>query len=162
MPFRPNQVVIIHYTLKDDLGNLVDSTNAEEPFAFLSGQEEILPKLEEQLSMMQVSSRKTVVLKPEEAYGIYEKDDIEIVKRSDFPHDTELEVGMDYVAETEEGETPFTITRIDGDDVTIDFNHPLAGRTLTFDVQLVNVRDASAEELNHGHAHGDGGIKHQD
>jgi FKBP-type peptidyl-prolyl cis-trans isomerase SlyD len=159
MPFKPNQVVTIHFTVKDDLGNLVDSTSGEEPFSFLSGQEEILPVLEEQICAMSVKSSKQVVLKPADAYGEYDAEDIEVVQRSDFPKDTALEVGSDYVAEDEEGETPFTIKSIDGDEVTLDYNHPLAGRTLTFDVQLISVREATKEELAHGHAHGRGGVQ---
>ncbi len=161
MPLKINQIVSIGYTLTDDEGNVVDSANSAAPFSFISGKNQILPMLEEKLGEMLIGSNKIVVIPPEEGYGIYDENALQKVDRAEFPEDTALEVGMSFFADTPDGkEIPVVIKNIEGNDITLDFNHPLAGKTLTFDVQLLNLRDATAEELSHGHAHGAGGHHH--
>ncbi len=157
MSIKPNQVVTIHFTVKDEEGNVVDSTQDGQPFSFLSGRNQILPKLEEQIGEMIIGSKKEVKLTPQDAYGEYQDEAVQSVNRSDFPEGADLEEGMGFVANMADGkQIPFVITRIAGDDITIDFNHPLAGKTLTFEVELLDVRDATPEELSHGHVHGPG------
>ena len=161
MSIKPDQVVTIQYTVKDEDGKVVDATGEDNSYSFLSGQNQILPKLEETISEMLIGSTKTVVLSPEEAYGEYQDEAVQQVNRSDFPEGTQLDVGMSFVANMADGkQLPFVITAVDGDDITIDFNHPLAGKTLTFEVKLIDVRDATPEELAHGHVHGPGGHAH--
>ncbi len=161
MSLKSNQVVSINYTLKDEDGNVIQATDKENPFSFISGQGQILPKLEEQLDGMLIGSKKEVTLSAEEAYGNYQEEAIQNVKRTDFPEGTDLQKGMGFVANTPDGrQMPFTISEIKEDDITIDFNHPLAGKALTFDVELLNVREATNEELEHGHVHGAGGHQH--
>ncbi|MGE5401125.1 MAG: FKBP-type peptidyl-prolyl cis-trans isomerase [Ignavibacteriales bacterium] len=161
MPIKPNQVVTVNYSLKDENGEILDATTKEQPFAFLSGQNQILPKLEEEISTMIIGSKKQIVLSPEEAYGEYQPESVQVVNRSNFPEGSKLEEGMEFVANTPDGQQlPFIITKIEGDDITLDFNHPLAGETLTFDLELLDIRDATAEELTHGHVHGNGGHHH--
>ncbi len=161
MSIKPDQVVTIQYTVKDEDGKVVDATGEDNSYSFLSGQNQILPKLEETIGEMLIGSTKTVVLSPEEAYGDYQEEAVQQVNRSDFPEGTQLDVGMSFVANMADGkQLPFVITAVDGDDITIDFNHPLAGKTLTFEVKLIDVRDATPEELAHGHVHGPGGHAH--
>ncbi len=161
MSIKPDQVVTIQYTVKDEDGKVVDATGEDNSYSFLSGQNQILPKLEETISDMLIGSTKTIELSPEEAYGDYQEDAVQQVNRSDFPEGTQLEVGMSFVANMADGkQLPFVITAVDGDDITIDFNHPLAGKKLTFEVKLIDVRDATPEELAHGHVHGPGGHAH--
>ena len=158
MPLKSNQVVSIGYTLTDEEGNVIDSATHVNPFSFLSGKNQILPALEEKLGEMIIGSKKIVVLSPENGYGVYDEMALQVVDRSEFPAETQLEEGMGFVADTPEGgQMPFTIKKIDGENITLDFNHPLAGKTLTFDVELINLREATTEELSHGHIHGAGG-----
>ena len=161
MSVKPNQVYTITYTLTDGDGNIIEVTNKENPFSFISGINQILPKLEENVNGMLIGSKKKVTLSPEEAYGIYSDSAIQIINSTEFPEDSELEVGMGFISESQDGqEMPFIIKKIDGENITLDFNHPLAGRTLTFDLELLNVRAASNEELSHGHVHGPTGHHH--
>ncbi len=161
MALNNNQVVTINFTLKDEEGNIIEETSKEQPFSFISGNQQILPELEKNVSEMIIGSKRTVVLEPENAYGIYNDTSIQTVSRSDFPDDAKLEVGMGFVADTPDGrQMPFVIKNIDDENITVDFNHPLAGHTLTFDVELLELREASPEELAHGHVHGAGGHHH--
>lgn len=150
-----NKVVTIHYTLKDESGNILDSTQGAQPFVFLTGHEQIIPKLEEEIDTMLIGTKKNVLITAEEGYGEYNDGLVQRVKKDQFPDDVELEVGMQFVTSAPDGtQMPFSIKSINGDNVTIDFNHPLAGKNLEFEVELVDVRDATDEELKHGHAHG--------
>lgn len=161
MPLKPNQVVTIHFTVKDELGEIVDQTESNQPFSFLSGKNQILPALEEEIGNMIIGSKKNITLKPSEAYGEYMPEAVQIVNRKDFPPDMELEEGMNFMANTPEGnQVPFIVTQIEGNNITIDFNHPLAGETLLFDVELIDMREATQEELAHGHSHGNGDGHH--
>ncbi len=162
MPIANDQVVTVHYTLTDSDGNLLDSTYDEDPLEFISGAEQILAKLEEDILAMPLKSKKKIVLRPDEAYGDYDPEDIQVVHRNELPDDIELEIGAELLAEVDENEEEEEgeqlscfITKIDGDQITLDFNHPLAGKTLNFEVELLGVRPATAEELEHGHVHGE-------
>ncbi len=161
MAIKPDQVVSINFTVKDEQGEVIDSTKDDQPFEFLSGRNQILPVLEEKIGGMIIGSKKDVELDPENAYGEYQDDAVQTVKRSDFPEGAELKEGQGFVANTQDGkQMPFVISEVEGDDITIDFNHPLAGKKLTFEVELLDVRDATAEELSHGHVHGANGHHH--
>ena len=161
MSFEKNQVVTFHYSVTNENKEVVDSSFSAEPLAFLAGQNQVLPKVEETLNGMLLNTKKTVTLSPQEAYGEYNEEHIQQASRGNFPADTKLEIGMQFMADMEDGgHMPFIIKAIEGDQVTIDFNHPLAGQTLTFDLELIEVRDATEEELSHGHVHGPGGHHH--
>lgn len=148
MSIGPNQIVTIHFTIKDKKGAVVDSTEGQAPYSFLSLSHQMLPKIEEILDGMKVGSKTTTVLPPEDGYGEYQEDNVMVTPRSGFPKGVELKEGMTFLTMREGYETPVTIKRISGDDITIDFNHPLAGETLSFDVELLDVRDATPEELD--------------
>ncbi|MCK6622980.1 MAG: peptidylprolyl isomerase [Calditrichaceae bacterium] len=161
MPFKLDQVVTVHLSIADETGEVLESTFGSEPLAFLSGRQQILPRLEERIATMPIHGKSTLTLSPEEAFGAYDESAVRIAKRSSFPEGAPLEEGMDFVAVNESGEEmPFMITKVEGDDITIDFNHPYAGKTLTIDVELIGMREATPEELDHGHVHGAGGHHH--
>lgn len=155
MPIGANKVVTIHYTLKDESGNQLDTTQGSQPFSFLSGFDQIIPKLEDEINTMLIGGKKNVLIAAEDAYGAYREDLVHYVKKANFPDDVELEIGMQFVTNSPDGtQMPFVIKEIDGENITIDFNHPLAGKNLDFEIELVDVRDATEEELAHGHVHG--------
>ena len=158
---KSNQVVTMNFTLKDDSGNVLDSTKENYPFSFISGANQVLPKLEEKIGEMIIGSKKDLVLAPEDGYGVYQQDAVRTIKKSEFPEDIELDKGMGFIAKSPQGkDVQFFIKEIEGENITVDFNHPLAGKTLHFDLELLNLRDATAEELNHGHVHGPDGHPH--
>ncbi|MGA8263825.1 MAG: peptidylprolyl isomerase [Ignavibacteriaceae bacterium] len=161
MPLKSNQVVTMNFTLKDDDGNVLDSTQSKEPFLFISGTNQILPKLEEKVGEMLIGSKKDVVLQPEDGYGVYKQEVVRTINRSELPQDVKLDKGMGFLAKSPQGkDVQFFIKEIEDEKITVDFNHPLAGKALHFDLELVNLRDATPEELDHGHVHGDGGHHH--
>ena len=161
MPIEKNKVVTINYILKDEEGKVIDSTENNPPFSYLSGSNQILPKLEEKIEGMIIGSSKNVVLEPKDAYGEYQEDAVQKVSRNEFPKDADLQKGMSFLANTPDGkQMPFYIQEVSGNDITIDFNHPLAGKKLEFDVKLMDIRDATQEEITHGHAHAGDGHHH--
>jgi FKBP-type peptidyl-prolyl cis-trans isomerase SlyD len=161
MSALPNKVVTINYTLKDEEGNVIDQTSQNKPFQYLSGTSQILPKLEEQIDGMLIGGKKNVVIPPKEGYGEYQDDALQSIERNAFPKETELEVGMSFVANSPDGkQLPFVIKEVDDESVKVDFNHPLAGKTLNFEVELLDKREATPEEVSHGHAHGPDGHHH--
>jgi FKBP-type peptidyl-prolyl cis-trans isomerase SlyD len=155
MALEPNKVVTMNFKLTDDEGNLLDSTDKGGAFSYLTGKNMILPKLEEAVGGMIIGTKKSIKLDSVDGYGDYNEQIVQVVGRENFPQDFELEVGMSYVASNPDGaQMPFVIANVEGDSITIDFNHPLAGKNLNFDVELLDVRDATPEELSHGHVHG--------
>lgn len=161
MAIGANKVVTLNYKLSDDQGNLIQITNGNEPFVYLSGNNQVLPKLEEAVDVMIIGSKKNILIDSSDAYGDYDEKAVQQVKKLEFPQDAKLEAGIEYLAQTPDGKPlPFIIKEVKNDEVTIDFNHPLAGRNLNFDVELIDVRDATEEELQHGHAHSGGGHHH--
>ena len=157
MAIEPNQVVTINFTIKDSKGTIVDSTVGQEPYTFLSDSDQMLPKVEDVLRGMKVGTKSNVVLSPDDAYGEYEEDAIMVAKRADFPTDAELKEGITFSTLDEDGqEMSATIKQINGDEITVDYNHPLAGETLSFDLELLEVRNATPEELRQCHDHGCG------
>lgn len=156
-----NKVITFNYILKDEEGTLLDSSSNKEPMAFLSGSKQIIPKLEEVLNGMIIGSKKSVKVSAADAYGEYSEDAIQKIKKDQFPEEAKIEVGMTYLANSPDGkQMPFLVSEINDQDITIDFNHPLAGKNLEFDVELLDVRDATPEEIQHGHVHGAGGHHH--
>mgnify|MGYP001216164047 CR=1 FL=1 len=148
------KVVTLSYVLTAD-GEEVARTEDGDPLEYLHGAEDILPGLETALEGKAVGDKFTVTLAPDDAYGDYDEDDIEEVDKSDIPNVDELELGMMVEVEDEDGYSYMAYVAEIGDDVvTLDFNHPLAGKTLTYEGQIISVRAATEEELDHGHVHG--------
>ncbi|MCA9482189.1 MAG: peptidylprolyl isomerase [Nitrospina sp.] len=154
-------VVSLNYTLKNDSGEVIDESSGGEPFAYIHGSGQIVPGLESALDGAKLGDKKDVVVSPEEGYGEI-NDELKFkVERSNFPSDKELEPGLQFMAEMKDGrQVPFIIEKVEGEEVHINGNHPLAGQTLHFSVEVTEVRDATKEELEHGHVHGTGGHHH--
>ncbi len=158
---KQGTVVSMTYRLTNAAGEELDRADKNEPFSYLHGAGQIVPGLEKALAGALVGTQKKVVVSPEEGYGEVEERLRTSAKRNQFPPDAELTVGMRFAADDGSGQPIiFTVTELVGDDVSLDGNHPLAGETLHFDVEVVEVREATAEELQHGHAHGPGGHHH--
>ena len=154
MNITQDKVVELEYKLTVD-GEVIDQSEPGEPLVYLQGHNNIIPGLERALEGKQTGDSMQVVVQPEDGYGVRDEDAIEDLERSDFEDD--IEVGATYYAQAEDGSVlPFTVLAIEGDTVQVDFNPPLAGQVLNFDVKVLNVRDATAEELEHGHAHMEG------
>jgi FKBP-type peptidyl-prolyl cis-trans isomerase SlyD len=154
---KKDSVVTFNYTLKDDAGAVIDSSAAGEPLVYLHGHGNLVPGLERELEGKGAGEKLTVKVTPADGYGEHSKDHIQKVPRRSLKGINKITVGMRLHAQTEQGPRAVTVTAVTGDMVTIDGNHPLAGQNLNFDIELVDVRDATAEELAHGHVHGPGG-----
>lgn len=162
MTVQENKVVTIHYTLKDDAGQVLDSSAENGPLPYLHGTGNIISGLEEALEGKKKGDKLKVVVPPEKAYGTYDPEAVEIVSKAEFDEGEKVEVGSEFQYEDEDGEIHMVkITKIEGDDVTIDENHPLADKTLHFDIEILDIREATEEELDHGHVH-DGEGHHHD
>ncbi|MDD2747796.1 MAG: peptidylprolyl isomerase [Acidithiobacillus sp.] len=156
MIISKDKVVTIDYSLTDEEGELIDSSVGEEPLVYLHGHHGVIPGLEQALAGRRAGDRLEVSIPPEEGYGDWDEDLVEVVGVEDFDDAEELEIGTQFETMTEDGTRLATIIDIEGDEITVDLNHPLAGMTLNFDVTVLEVRDATAEELAHGHVHGHG------
>lgn len=161
MKIAENMVVSIHYTLTNKAGETIDSSVEHgEPLAYLHGQGNIVPGLENALVGKAVGDKFDVSVNPEEGYGEHTAELVQEVPREAFQGVEELEPGMQFQADSGAGPRLFTITQIEGDTVTVDGNHPLAGEVLNFAIEVTDMRVATDEELQHGHAHGEGGHDH--
>lgn len=160
MQITANKVVTIDYTLTDEQGQVIDSSQGRDPLAYLHGFNNIIPGLESALEGRSSGDSMNVVVAPGEAYG--ERDDalVQSVSRELFEDAEQLEVGMRFQSVSEQGVRLVTVVEVADDSVTVDANHPLAGVTLNFDVTVVDVREATQEELEHGHVHGPEGHHH--
>jgi len=160
MQIEKNKVVSLNYTLKNDDGEILDTSEGRAPLEYIHGIGNLIPGLEEALEGKSKNDKLNVTIPPEKAYGVGSDQLIQTVKRSNFEENADIKVGMQFQAQMDYGMQLFTVTKIEGDDITLDGNHPLADQTLLFDVDVVNVRDATAEELEHGHVHQPGEHHH--
>ncbi len=160
MEISKDKVATVDYVLKDDEGTELDrSDNAE--FAYLHGASNIIPGLENALEGKKPGDEVSVSIAPADAYGEVDPNGVQKLPRNIFPEGVERKPGMQFQAQTPEGATiPLTVVEVGDDFVVTDANHALAGKTLHFDVKVIDVRDATAEELAHGHVHGPGGHHH--
>ena len=160
MQLTKDKVGTINYTLKDKEGEVIDETQ-DGSFAYLHGARNIIPGLENELEGKEVGYKNSVVIEPKDAYGERNLEQIQRVPLSMFPDDVEIQEGMQFEAQSDNGmPIVVTVTAIDAGEVIVDGNHPLAGIQLYFDIEVIDVRDASEEELEHGHVHGPGGHEH--
>ena len=160
MQIAKDSVVAIDYTLTDDTGRVLDTSKDREPLSYLHGQGHIIPGLEAALDGKVVGDELKVTIPPEQAYGLRDDRMIQNVPVSSFSGVAEIQPGMQFQANTPGGPRVVTVVGIEGDEVKIDANHPLAGVTLNFQVKIMDVRQALPEELSHGHTHGTGGHHH--
>jgi FKBP-type peptidyl-prolyl cis-trans isomerase SlyD len=154
MAIDTDSVVSIHYTLKDDTGTVLDRSEAGEPLAYLHGHGNLIPGLEQELTGKNSGDELTVTVPAAQGYGEYDERLVQSVPRRSLRGIKEVKVGMRLHAQSAEGTQALTVTKILGDMVTLDGNHPLAGKSLHFDVRIEEVRAATEEELSHGHVHG--------
>ena len=154
MSIAQDQVVSINYTLKDDAGAVIDQSAAGEPLTYLHGHGNLIPGLERELAGKNTGDRVQVMIAPADGYGEYDRALVQKVPRRALKGIADVRVGMRLQAQTADGARPVTVTQLTGDMVTLDGNHPLAGKNLNFDVEVAQVRAATAEELAHGHVHG--------
>ena len=160
MRIGENIVASFHYTLKNDAGEVLDSSQGREPLAYLHGVGNIVEGLEKAMEGRGVGDKFSVSVAPEEGYGVHHEQLTQQVPREAFQGGEQLEVGMHFQASGEQGVMEVRVTAIEGDVVTVDGNHPLAGETLHFDIEVTDTRAATAEETAHGHVHGPGGHHH--
>lgn len=153
MQIKDNCVVAMHYTLTNDQGQVLDSSEGRDPLKFLQGAHNIIIGLEKAMVGKQVGDSFEVSIEPEEAYGVRHEQMIQKVPKSAFQGVDNIEVGMSFQAQTEHGPVPVKITEVLDDVVTVDGNHELAGERLHFKVSIEDVREATKEEMEHNHAH---------
>lgn len=154
-------VVTMHYTLKLDDGETVDSSVGQDPLVYLHGAQNIVPGLESQLTGKAPGAKLDVVVVPEEGYGPRFDGTEKIVPREELPPNFDVEPGMPISAQSSDGqEVTLFVTSVCEESITVDMNHPLAGQNLNFAIEVLELREASAEEQEHGHPHGPGGHHH--
>ncbi|WP_455199145.1 FKBP-type peptidyl-prolyl cis-trans isomerase [Kaarinaea lacus] len=146
-------VVSIHYTLTDDAGTVLDSSRQGDPLKYLHGANNIIPGLENELTGKATGASMQVTVAPEDGYGEHIPDAVQTVPRSAFEGVEDIQPGMQFQTEGPHGVQIIVVTEVQDEEVTIDANHPLAGKTLHFDVSIEDVRDATPEEIAHGHVH---------
>ncbi len=155
-----NNVVSIHYTLKDDAGEVLDTSDGKEPLTYLHGANNLIPGLENELQGKTSGAKFDASIPPAEAYGERNEDFVQTISKEMFQGVESVEPGMTFVAQGEGGaQRQVRVTEVEGDDVTIDANHPMAGMTLHFEVEVVDVREGTEQEIEHGHVH-QGGHDH--
>ena len=155
MHIAEQSVVSIHYTLTNDAGETLDTSDGREPLVYLHGAQNIIPGLESELTGKSVGDSFDVTIQPEEAYGTVNPELVQTVPHSAFEGVEKVEPGMQFQARGDDGETQvITVTEVADSGVTVDGNHPLAGQVLNFSVRVEEIRAATEEEIAHGHIHG--------
>lgn len=160
MKAEKDKVVTFHYHLTDDGNETIDSSREAEPLTVLFGHGAIIPGLEQAMAERESGDRFDVTVPPEQAYGLRREDFTQRVPKKYFRNGDHLKPGDSTVLSTEQGQRPVVVLKVGSSVIDVDLNHPLAGKTLHFNIEITDVRDASAEELEHGHVHGAGGHHH--
>lgn len=160
MPVEKNKVVSIDYTLTNDAGDVLDTSEGRGPLTYLHGNGNLIPGMERGIEGKNAGESAKLTIPPGEGYGERDEKMVQAVPRKAFPAGADIKPGTQFQGRTPEGARVVTVVGVQGDDVMIDANHPLAGQTLHFDVTVTGVRDATAEEIEHGHVHGEGGHPH--
>jgi len=160
MTIENDKVVLMNYTLTNDNGDVLDTSDGREPLAYIQGYQNIIPGLEKEMAGKKVGDKFKAVVQPEEGYGKFNPALLQELEKSIFQGVDEIEVGMQFQTQLEDGPIIMTVSKVEGEKVTVDGNHPLADQVLTFDVEVMEIREATAEELEHKHVHGVGGHQH--
>ena len=158
---KKGQVISLDFILKDEQGETLDQSTAGEPLEYLHGADDVVAGLEKALEGRQLGEKLRVVIPPSDAYGEYEVSLVDEVSRDQFPGIDDIQPGMQFQTQMDDG-APMVInvTAVDGDKIIVDGNHPLAGMTLVFEVEIIGIRQASEDELAHGHVHSHGVCEH--
>ena len=160
MNIEDKKVVSFHYTLRDEHGEQLESSREGDPMTYLHGAGNIIPGLEKALAGKVAGDHFEASVEPAEAYGERDENGVQRISAKHFKQAGRLEPGQVVVLQTRQGPRQVTVVKVGRFNVDIDTNHPMAGLLLTFDVEVTDVRDATAEEISHGHVHGPGGIEH--
>jgi len=160
MKIEQNKVVAIDYTLTDNNGTVIDTSEGREPLKYLHGRGALISGLEKELEGKVTGDKLDVAIAPEEGYGVRNEALLQSVPKEHFAHVPNVQAGMQFQANGEHGPILVTVVEVTDDKVVVDGNHPLAGVVLNFKVEVKEVREASAEEIEHGHVHGEGGHAH--
>ena len=160
MLIADKKVASFHYTLSNEQGEQIESSREREPMSYLHGARNIIPGLEKALTGKAAGEQFQVTLEPAEAYGELRPDGIQRIPAKHFRNPKQLRAGQRVSIQTRQGELQAVVVKVGRFNVDVDTNHPLAGQTLTFDVEVTGVGDATTEEISHGHVHGPGGVKH--
>ncbi len=160
MQIEKGKVVLFHYWLKDDAGNDIEASEGREPMAILYGHGNIIPGLEKAMDGRSEGDRFDVVVSPGEGYGEHRADFTQRVPKKYFPNANQLVPGMPVMLQTDQGPRSVVVVKVGSSVVDVDLNHPMAGKTLHFAIEIMQVRDATEEENAHGHVHGAGGHHH--
>jgi FKBP-type peptidyl-prolyl cis-trans isomerase SlyD len=155
-----NKVVSFHYTLKNAAGEQIESSREKEPMSYLHGANNIIPGLEKAMEGHAIKDEFSVTVEPEEAYGVRNENNLQRVPLKRLKGIGKISVGQVLTLQTNKGQVQVTVLKVGRFNVDVDGNHPLAGKSLTFDVEITDIRDASEEELTHRHVHGPGGHQH--
>jgi len=153
MTISHHKVVTIDYTLKNAQGEVLDSSEGQDPLVYLHGAENIVVGLERELEGKTVGDSLKTVVSPEDGYGVRNEEMVAAVPSEMFESDMDIEVGMSFQAETDQGVQVVNIVAVNDEEVTVDGNHPLADEVLHFDVTVRAIREATSDELEHGHVH---------
>jgi FKBP-type peptidyl-prolyl cis-trans isomerase SlyD len=159
MQISTNKVVSIHYTLTDNAGTILDTSSGRDPLFYIQGLGHLIPGMEEGMEGKAAGEKFKLKVSPEKGYGVHKPEMIQQVPIEAFGEQM-VSPGMQFEAGTEENRFMVTVTSVDDKLVTVDANHPLAGKELNFEVEVMEVREATAEEISHGHVHGPGGHHH--
>lgn len=160
MNIENKKVVTFHYTLNDEKGEQVESSRDREPMAYLHGAGNIIPGLEKAMHGKAIGDQFEVTVQPEEAYGHRKENGVQRIPAKHFKQAHRLQKGQKLVLQTKQGPVQVTVVKVGRFNIDVDMNHPLAGQVLTFNVEVTDVRDATEEEISHGHVHGPGGAHH--
>ncbi|MCJ7815652.1 MAG: peptidylprolyl isomerase [Xanthomonadales bacterium] len=160
MNIENKKVVSFHYTLSNTQGEQIESSRDHDPMVYLHGAGNIIPGLEKAMAGKTAGDSFEVRVEPAEAYGERNENGVQRIPAKHFKHAERLEVGQPVMLHTKQGQVQVTVVKVGRFNIDVDRNHPLAGQTLTFDVEVTDVREATDDELSHGHAHGPGGAHH--
>ncbi|NRB23026.1 peptidylprolyl isomerase [Shewanella sp.] len=160
MSIKKDMVVQFKYTLRDEKDEVLETNKDLDPIAYLHGHNNMMPGVEDSIEGKEVGESFSVTLAPETTYGVRNEDAIQRVSVKHLQGAKKWTVGMRALLDTDQGQRQVTIVKMGKFMATVDVNHPLAGRELTFDIEIIEARDATDEELAHGHAHGTGGHHH--
>ena len=159
MIISKNSAVYFQYSLSDETGDTIDASPENEPMAYLQGHNNIIPGLEKEMEGKKAGDVMVVTVEPKEAYGERKEEMVQKIPRESFKAE-DIKIGMRFEATTPNGAVSVVVADLTDETVTVDGTHPLAGKKLTFDVRISDVREATKEELTHGHIHGPGGHQH--
>ncbi len=160
MAIEERKVVSFHYTLSNDEGEQMESSREGNPMVYLHGYRNIIPGLENAMAGKDVGDTFEVTVEPKEAYGERNPNAVQRLSAKLFPEPRKLRPGQMVQLQTKQGPMQAVVVKVGRFNIDVDANHPLAGQTLTFDVEIIDIRDATQEEIDHGHAHGPGGVNH--